>query len=130
MAAIAERWGGAADGLDELDCVLGGERIGAGIMVGGALMRGHEGAAGELAFLGAFEEEHGARGIGQLVAELSGQAPEAVFAAAGAGDEAALEIVERAERWAGHGIVATAQLRKPGVVVIGGGGAPAGGGPR
>ena len=97
-------------------CVLAGERIGAGIMVGGELMRGHEGAAGELSFLGAFEEEHGARGIAQLVRELSGEAPEAVFTAAGAGDEEALEIVERAERWAGHGIVTTAQIVNPEVV--------------
>jgi predicted NBD/HSP70 family sugar kinase len=126
LAVLAERWCGAAAGLDDVVCVLAGERIGAGIMVGGALMRGHEGAAGELSFLGAFEHEHGARGIGQLVEELSGEAPEAVFAAAGAGDEQALEIVERAERWAGHGIVTTAQIVNPEVVVIGGGVARAG----
>jgi predicted NBD/HSP70 family sugar kinase len=126
LAVIAERWCGAARGLDDVVCVLTGERIGAGIMVGGKLMRGHEGAAGELSFLGAFEFEHGARGIAQLVRELSGSAPEAVFIAAGAGDEEALEIVERAERWAGHGIVTTAQLVNPEVVVIGGGVARAG----
>ena len=44
----------------------------------------------------------------------------------GAGDEEALAIVERAERWAGHGIVTTAQLVNPEVVVIGGGVARAG----
>ena len=126
LAVIAERWCGAARGLDDVVCVLAGERIGAGIMVGGKLMRGHEGAAGELAFLGAFEFEHGARGIAQLVRELSGAAPEAVFIAAGAGDEEALAIVERAERWAGHGIVTTAQLVNPELVVIGGGVARAG----
>ena len=126
LAVIAERWCGAAAGLDDLVCVLAGERIGAGIMVGGALMRGHEGAAGELSFLGAFEQEHGARGIAQLVRELAGASPESVFIAAGAGDEEALEIVERAERWAGHGIVTTAQLVNPEVVVIGGGVARAG----
>ena len=126
LAVIAERWCGAAEGLEDVVCVLAGERIGAGIMVGGKLMRGHEGAAGELSFLGAFEVEHGARGIGQLVRELSGEAPEAVFAAAGAGDEEALEIVDRAERWAGHGIVTTAQIVNPEVVVIGGGVARAG----
>ena len=113
LAVIAERWCGAARGLDDVVCVLAGERIGAGIMVGGKLMRGHEGAAGELAFLGAFEVEHGARGIAQLVRELSGSAPEAVFIAAGAGDEEALEIVERAERWAGHGIVTDGPARQP-----------------
>jgi predicted NBD/HSP70 family sugar kinase len=126
LAVIAERWCGAAAGLEDVVCVLAGERIGAGIMIGGMLMRGHEGAAGELAFLGAFEEEHGARGIGQLVRELSGSSPESVFAAAGAGDRAALAIVERAERWAGHGIVTTAQIVNPEVVVIGGGVARAG----
>jgi predicted NBD/HSP70 family sugar kinase len=126
LAVIAERWCGAAEGMDDLVCVLAGERIGAGIMVGGVLMRGHEGAAGELSFLGAFEQEHGARGIAQLVRELSGEAPESVFVAAGAGDEEALEIVERAERWAGHGIVTTAQIVNPEVVVIGGGVARAG----
>jgi predicted NBD/HSP70 family sugar kinase len=126
IAAIGERWRGAAQGVDDVVCVLAGERIGAGIMVGGTLMRGHEGAAGELSFLGAFEEEHGARGIAQLVRELSGESPEAVFTAAGAGDEDALELVERAERWAGHGIVTAAQIVNPEVVVIGGGVARAG----
>jgi len=126
LAVIAERWCGAATGLDDVVCVLAGERIGAGIMVGGQLMRGHEGAAGELSFLGAFEQEHGARGIAQLVRELSGASPESVFVAAGAGDQEALAIVERAERWAGHGIVTTAQIVNPEVVVIGGGVARAG----
>jgi predicted NBD/HSP70 family sugar kinase len=126
LAVIAERWCGAARGLDNVVCVLAGERIGAGIIVEGKLMRGHEGAAGELAFLGAFEFEHGARGIAQLVRELSGSSPESVFIAAGTGDEEALEIVERAERWAGHGIVTTAQLVNPEIVVIGGGVARAG----
>ena len=126
LAATAERWCGAAVGVDDVVCVLAGERMGAGIVIGGKLMRGHEGAAGELAILGAFETEHGARGIGQLVGELSGEEPAAVFAAAGAGEEGALAIVERAERWAGHAIVTTAQLVNPEVVVIGGGVARAG----
>jgi predicted NBD/HSP70 family sugar kinase len=126
VAVLAERWLGAARGLDDVVCVLAGERIGAGIMVGGRLMRGHAGAAGELAFLGAFADEHGAEGIGQLVRKLSGEAPAAVFVAAGAGDEQALAIVDRAERWAGHGIVTTAQIVNPEVVVIGGGVARAG----
>ena len=126
LAVIAERWQGAAQGVDDVVCVLAGERMGAGIVVGGKLMRGHAGVAGELAFLGAFEHEHGAQGIAQLVRELSNDAPEAVFAAAGRGDVQALQIVERAERWAGHGIVTTAQIVNPEVVVIGGGVARAG----
>jgi predicted NBD/HSP70 family sugar kinase len=126
LAVLAERWCGAARGLDDVVCVLAGERIGAGILVGGKLMRGHAGAAGELAFLGAYAVEHGAEGIGQLVRDLSGEAPEAVFLAAAAGDAEALAIVERAERWAGLGIVTTAQIVNPEIVVIGGGIARAG----
>ena len=126
LAVLAERWCGAAVGLDDVVCVLAGEWIGAGILVGGALMRGHAGAAGELAFLGAYEKEHGAQGIGQLVRDLSGSPAEAVFAAAAEGDEDALAIVDRAERWAGVGIVTTAQIVNPELVVIGGGVARAG----
>jgi predicted NBD/HSP70 family sugar kinase len=126
LAVIAEHWCGAARGIDDAVCVLAGERVGAGIMVGGKLMRGHAGAAGELAFLGAFEAEHGARGVGQLVRELSGRPPEEVFAAADSGDQRALKIVERAERWVGHSIVTTAQIVNPEVVIIGGGVARAG----
>jgi predicted NBD/HSP70 family sugar kinase len=126
LAAIAERWCGAAAGLDDIVCVLAGERIGAGIMVGGKLMRGHAGAAGEMAFLGGYETEEGAHGIAQFVRRLSGEAPETVFAAAGRGDKEALAIVERVERWAGTGIVMTAQIVNPEVVVISGGVARAG----
>jgi predicted NBD/HSP70 family sugar kinase len=126
LAVLAERWCGAGRGVDDMVCVLAGERIGAGILVGGKLMRGHAGAAGELAFLGAYEVEHGARGIGQLVRDLAGEAPEAVFLAAAGGDAEALAIVERAERWAGTGIVTTAQIVNPELVVIGGGVARAG----
>jgi predicted NBD/HSP70 family sugar kinase len=126
LAAIAERWCGAAEGLDDIVCVLAGERIGAGIMVGGKLMRGHTGAAGELAFLGGSEAEEGAHGIAQFARLLSGKAPEEVFAAAGRGEEEALAIVERVERWAGSGIVMTAQIVNPEVVVISGGVARAG----
>jgi predicted NBD/HSP70 family sugar kinase len=126
LAVLAERWRGAAVGVDDVVCVLAGERIGAGILVGGALMRGHAGAAGELAFLGAYEAEHGAEGIGQLVRKLSGEPAEDVFARAGTGDTAALALVERAARWAGIGIVTTAQIVNPELVVIGGGVARAG----
>ena len=126
LAALGERWCGAAQGIDDLLCVLAAERIGAGIMVGGQIMRGHAGAAGEMAFLGSYEAEPGASGISQFVRKLSGEAPEAVFAAAATGDERAQAIVERVERWAGGGIVMTAQIVNPEIVVISGGVARAG----
>jgi predicted NBD/HSP70 family sugar kinase len=124
LAVIAERWRGAAEGLDDIVCVLAAERVGAGIMVGGQVMRGHEGAAGELAYIGTQEPE--ARGVAQFVRELSGRPAEDVFEAAAGGDEDALAIVSRVARWAGGGIVMTAQIVNPEVVVISGGVARAG----
>jgi predicted NBD/HSP70 family sugar kinase len=126
LAVIAERWCGAATGADDIVAVLAGERIGAGILVGGQVLRGHAGAAGELAFLGSAEAERNAHGISQFVRELSGEDPAAVFAAAEAGDERATAIVERVMRWAGSGIVMAAQIVNPEVVVISGGAARAG----
>ena len=126
-AVIAERWCGAAAGLDDIVCVLAAERIGAGIMVGGQVLRGHAGVAGELAFLGQAEEDPDAHGISQLVRLRSGgKDPADVFAAAAAGDREALALVENAERWAGPGIVMAAQIVNPEVVVISGGVARAG----
>jgi len=123
---MAERWCGAAQRLDDVVCVLAGERIGAGIVMGGRLMRGHMGAAGELSFVSALDLEPGAHGVAQLIRQLSGEDAPDVVAAAAAGDAEAAAIVERASRWAGHGVVTTAQIVNPELVVIGGGVARAG----
>ena len=123
LAVIGERWQGAAQGSDDIVCVLAGERIGAGIMIGGQILRGFSGAAGELAFLAVDEPSSG---IAPLVRRLSGRSPEEVFADAEAGDEGALEIVAQVERSVSSGIVMTAQLVNPEVVVLSGGGARAG----
>jgi predicted NBD/HSP70 family sugar kinase len=126
LAVMAERWCGAAQRLDDVVCVLAGERIGAGIVMGGRLMRGHMGAAGELSFVSALDLEPGAHGVAQLIRQLSGEDAPDVVAAAAAGDAEAAAIVERASRWAGHGVVTTAQIVNPELVVIGGGVARAG----
>ena len=126
LAVIGERWKGIAAGIDDLICVLAAERMGAGIIVNGRLVRGHAGLAGEMPFLGAYEMETGAEGIADLVRRLSGSEPEAVFAAAAAGDAAAADIVDRSLRAAGRAIVTMALVLNPEVVVIGGGVAAAG----
>jgi predicted NBD/HSP70 family sugar kinase len=126
LAVIGERWRGVARGVQDVICVLGGERIGAGIVVGGKLLRGHDGAAGELWFLGTFADEQQGRGIAQLVRVLAGAEPESVFEAARDGDAAALRVVERAANWAALAIVPLAQVVNPELVVIGGGVAGAG----
>jgi predicted NBD/HSP70 family sugar kinase len=126
LAVIGERWRGAALGVQDVICMLGGERIGAGIVVGGELLRGHAGAAGELQFLGNYADEEQGHGIAQLVRVLAGTDPEAVFEAAREGDPAALAVVERAANWAGLAIVTMSQVVNPELVVIGGGVAGAG----
>jgi predicted NBD/HSP70 family sugar kinase len=146
LAVIGERWRGVAAGCDDVICVLAGERMGAGIVVGGRLVRGHRGAAGEMAFLGAHEAEHGAEGIAYLARTLGADAVRRssgaltrlaggdparveaplVFAAAHDGDPVAVEIIDRVLARAGRSIVPLAQVLNPEVVVIGGGVAAAG----
>jgi predicted NBD/HSP70 family sugar kinase len=131
LAVIGERWRGVAAGVDDVICVLAGERMGAGIVVGGRLVRGHRGAAGEMAVLGAHEEEHGAEGIAYLARaraanHLGDVSTEHVFAAARDGDPVAAEIVDEVLQRAGRAIVPLAQVLNPELVVIGGGVAAAG----
>ena len=126
LAVVGERWQGVAHGIDDVICVLAGERMGAGIVVGGQLVRGHAGTAGEMPFLGAYEQETGSEGIAELVRRLGGGDAEAVFAAARAGEPAAVELVEQSVRFAGRAIVTMAMVLNPELVVIGGGVADAG----
>jgi predicted NBD/HSP70 family sugar kinase len=51
LAALAERWRGAIAGEDDAVVLLAGERLGAGLLLGGALRRGRHGGAGEMRFL-------------------------------------------------------------------------------
>jgi predicted NBD/HSP70 family sugar kinase len=142
LAVLGERWRGAARDVDDAICMLAAERLGAGIVVGGRLVRGHGGVAGELPFRGAFAEPSGSEGIAcaarrrgaELVAG-DGDTPlarmvagdparveaETVFDAARAGDTAAADIVAAALEDAGQGIVTMALVLNPEVVVVGGG---------
>ncbi|HWT26277.1 MAG TPA: ROK family transcriptional regulator, partial [Solirubrobacteraceae bacterium] len=74
LAVVGERWRGVARGVDDVVCVLASERMGAGIVVSGQLVRGHAGVAGEMPFLGAYEVQHGAEGIAELVRRRAAEA--------------------------------------------------------
>jgi predicted NBD/HSP70 family sugar kinase len=80
LAVLAEHSHGAARGCDDVVLVLAGERMGAGILVGGRLVRGSGGAAGELGFLQIVEAVGGTHGIG-AVARMAGQQAVAALAA-------------------------------------------------
>ncbi len=135
LAALGERWAGVARGVDDFVFVSVGTGLGAGLVLGGELHRGHNGAAGELDY--AF----GSLGpsidpcAGALSALVEGLRAEAgadttlrppydareVFEAARAGDSLALDAVtEEARRIALHAapIAAVADV---GLVVLGGG---------
>ncbi|MCH6469244.1 ROK family protein [Sinomonas terrae] len=141
LAALAEQWRGAAQGLDDVAVLLAGERLGGGIIESGRLLRGRNGAAGELAFLRLVDGAVGPHGIAQLAREwgadaaaqpkgLAGLNPaevtaEAVFAAADDGDPAAAAVLRRLEDRMARVVAVLSTLLNPELVVLGGAIAPA-----
>ena len=116
LAAFAEGAWGAAVGCRDYVSLLAGERLGAGVVVDGRLLRGAHGGAGEMVFLDDMPAVGGAWGLGFRTAEWAREAVElgmvaadssllsvpldaldapAVFALARAGDADARRIVER-----------------------------------
>ncbi|WP_207453519.1 ROK family protein [Herbiconiux sp. SYSU D00978] len=122
LAALAERALGEGRNVPSFATLLSGERFGAGFVVNDRLVRGSRGATGEMHVLELVSDVGSADGLGLLArkwvreAREAGELPAgsvlarlpldelqapAVFAAADAGDAAALAIVERlAERLA------------------------------
>ena len=141
LAALAEQWLGAARGLDDVAVLLAGERLGAGLIESGRLLRGRNGAAGELAFLRLVDGAVGPHGIAQLAREWGAEAAaqprglgnlepsevtaEAVFAAAEEGDPAAEGVLRRLERRMARVVAVLSTLLNPELVVLGGAIAPA-----
>jgi predicted NBD/HSP70 family sugar kinase len=67
LAALGECWQGAAHGVDDVVLLLAGDRIGAGIVVGGELVRGRRGGTGEMTFLGLLRSTDPSESIEKLV---------------------------------------------------------------
>jgi predicted NBD/HSP70 family sugar kinase len=149
LAAWGERWRGVAAGVDDLVVMVADERLGSGLFLGGRLIRGHAGGAGELRFLELIERVGGTYGIAYLVRTLGAEAvaglgeqgtpggpgrhlwamaggdparveTATVLAAARAGDEVALEIVDRVSDRMAHAVAALAGMLNPELVVISG----------
>jgi predicted NBD/HSP70 family sugar kinase len=72
LAVLAERWRGVAQDVDDVVLLLAGERLGAGIVVDGRLVRGAGGAAGELALLDLVHGVGDTHGIG-AAARMAGE---------------------------------------------------------
>jgi predicted NBD/HSP70 family sugar kinase len=149
LAAWGERWRGVAAGVDDLVVMVADERLGSGLFLGGRPIRGHAGGAGELRFFELIERVGGTYGIAYLVRTLGAEAvadprlrgkaggrgrvlwslargdparvePATVVEAARAGDEVALEIVDRVADRMAHAVAALAGMLDPELVVISG----------
>jgi predicted NBD/HSP70 family sugar kinase len=138
LAALGERWRGAAEGVDDVVVILASERVGAGVLDDGRLLHGIGGGAGELAFLDMVDGVGDTFGIAAMARTWAAEAlagtaktslrehakdgaePEHVFAAAAAGDAVALEILDRLADRMARIIGAVATIINPELVVIGG----------
>ncbi len=130
LAAIGERDEGAGRGVQSFVFVSVGTGLGAGVIVGGELLAGSHGAAGELDLMrpAASGEDPAAPAIRAYAAELrggraAGRAPSTVeiFAKARKGEQWALDVVaEVARRVCAH-LIPIAAIVDPELIVLGGG---------
>jgi predicted NBD/HSP70 family sugar kinase/predicted transcriptional regulator len=139
-AALAERALGRGRDVDNFAFVHIGTGIGMGLILGGQLLRGAHGVAGEIAFLplsgGAGADEHEARKRGTLEAAASASgivraarrggmrgpvSARRVFAAAAKGDERATAVVAEEARLVAQTICAVITVVDPDLIVLGGG---------
>jgi predicted NBD/HSP70 family sugar kinase len=139
-AALAERALGHGRDVDNFAFVHIGTGIGMGLILGGQLLRGAHGVAGEIAFLplsgGAGADEHEARKRGTLEAAASASgivraarrggmrgpvSARRVFAAAADGDERARAVVAEEARLVAQTICAVITVVDPDLIVLGGG---------
>jgi predicted NBD/HSP70 family sugar kinase len=139
LAALGDRWQGAAAGTNDVVVILASERLGSGIVEGGRLVHGTRGSAGELAYLDLVEGVGDTYGIAHLARTWAAEAlatpvptalrslqhgrveAEQVFAAAKAGDAVALGILDRLADRMARVVGTIATLLNPELVVIGGG---------
>src|SRR5919107_4320375 len=158
--ANAAAWGefrfGAGRGLQHMVFITLGTGVGGGIITHGMLLRGAQGAGGELGHVtldpagprcgcgnrGCLEALASGTAIGRRAREVANDKPrsalgqlaierqvlgEDVTRLAQEGDEAAISVLEETGRWLGIGLAGFVNIFNPEVIPIGGGG-PRGGG--
>ncbi|MGN7199378.1 ROK family protein [Arthrobacter sp. SAFR-044] len=139
LAALGDRWQGAAAGIEDVVVILASERLGSGIVEGGRLVHGTRGSAGELAYLNLVEGVGDTYGIAHLARTWAAEAlatdsptalrdvqpgrveAEQVFAAAAQGDAVAMGILDRLADRMARVVGTVATMLNPELVVIGGG---------
>lgn len=151
VAALGEMWKGGGRGFDSIVMVTLGTGVGGGVILGGKILTGTKGAAGEIGHMaveydeeetcncgtkGCLEQYASATGIVRLakkqmvetssLAKIGNLTAKDVFDEAKAGDAYALQIVDRFARYLGVALGNVAQIIDPEAFVIGGGVARAG----
>jgi len=139
LAALAEGWRGHGRGTRHFVALLAGERLGAGIVDDGRLIRGARGGAGEMRFLDLVAGVGSPDGVAKVTRDLAAAAlaepgarsvlaagpdgapdAEAVFAAARAGDALAARVVDRVADRMALVIATIASLVDTDLVIIAG----------
>lgn len=153
VAALGEVWKGGAAGYKNVIMVTLGTGVGGGIIIGGKILTGSNGAAGEIGHFhvddeipghcgcgnqGCLEQVASATGIVNLAyqALTASEKPsvlrweeitaKTVFDAVKAGDELAMEVAERFGKYLGTALANIAAVTDPEAIVIGGGVSKAG----
>jgi predicted NBD/HSP70 family sugar kinase len=135
LAALGEQWRGVARGVDDFAFLSVGTGMGAGLVLGGELHRGRNGAAGEVDYaLGSLAEglDPSADAVGPLAARLAeGHGAKttitppyearAIFAAARRRDALAQEVVDELARRIALHVAPIAAVADVALVVLGGG---------
>lgn len=153
VAALGEMWRGGGLGHKNMVMITLGTGVGGGIIIGGRILTGANGAGGEVGHLcvnyeetehcgcgnrGCLEQYASATGIVRLAKKklesctektvLSAEDVTAkdVFDAVKAGDSVAMEIAEEFGKYLGYAMANLAAMVDPAVIVIGGGVSKAG----
>ena len=153
VAALGEMWRGGGQGFENMVLVTLGTGVGGGVILGGKILTGATGAAGEIGHIhiedkegdacgcgnhGCLEQYASATGIVRLakrrleadtkdsVLRQGEVSAKTVFDAVKAGDEVACEIAEQFGQYLGKGLAAIAAVVNPEAFVIGGGVSKAG----
>ncbi|MEO8263120.1 MAG: ROK family protein [Pseudolysinimonas sp.] len=145
LAAVGERARGIGAGCADMVFLLLGERLGAGIIANDALVRGRNGAAGELGYVpvrgardrdprfGPLESRVNASALVRMGLRAAAEHPDSALAAsaelsagdvtlaATRGDAYASGLVRRLARRIAHGIAPTLLTLNPELLVVGGG---------
>jgi predicted NBD/HSP70 family sugar kinase len=97
LAAVGERWKGVAHGYDDVVLLLAGQRIGAGIVLGGELVRGRRGGTGELTFLGLLSKPDPGQAIERQVSDVVRETVQRLLASGDTGRDALRALVRDLE---------------------------------